>query len=72
MEQEGLHFPPGINRDQVRDMAVFHQARDVGALGWLAAEADRLSSGMDRKPCDYEAVEAEAENKAGTRSSKPH
>lgn len=64
MEQEGLHFPPGINRDQVRDMAVFHHKPETfGALGWLAAEADRLSSGMDRKPCDYEAVEAEAENK---------
>lgn len=64
MEQEGLHFPPGINRDRVRDMAVFHHMPDAnGALGWLAAEADRLSSGMDRKPRDYEAAEAEAEYK---------
>ncbi|TVR57611.1 MAG: type III-A CRISPR-associated protein Cas10/Csm1 [Candidatus Competibacteraceae bacterium] len=64
MEQEGLHFPPGISRDRVRDMAVFHHSPDAnGALGWLAAEADRLSSGMDRKPRDYEAAEAEAEYK---------
>ncbi|MBK8509656.1 MAG: type III-A CRISPR-associated protein Cas10/Csm1 [Candidatus Competibacter sp.] len=64
MEQEGLHFPSGISRDRVRDMAVFHHLPDAnGALGWLAAEADRLSSGMDRKPRDYEAPEAEAEYK---------
>jgi CRISPR-associated protein Csm1 len=63
MEQEGLYFPPGINRDQVRGMAVFHHKPETfGALGWLAAEADRLSSGMDRKPRDYEAAEAEAEH----------
>lgn len=64
MEQEGLHFPPEINRDRVRDMAVFHHKPETfGALGWLAAEADRLSSGMDRKPRDYETAEAEAEHK---------
>lgn len=64
MEQEGLHFPTGIDRDRVRDMAVFHHKPEAfGALGWLAAEADRLSSGMDRKPRDYEATEAEAEHK---------
>ncbi len=45
-------------------MAVFHHKPDAfGALGWLAAEADRLSSGMDRKPRDYEAAETEAEHK---------
>ena len=39
MEQESLHFPPGINRDRVRDMAVFHHKPETfGALGWLAAE----------------------------------
>jgi len=64
MERESLHFPPGINRDRVRNMAVFHHKPETfGALGWLAAEADRLSSGMDRKPRDYEAMEAEAEYK---------
>jgi len=64
MEQEGLHFPAGIDRDRVRDMAVFHHLPDAnGAWGWLAAEADRLSSGMDRKPRDYETAETEAEHK---------
>ncbi|MBK8168514.1 MAG: type III-A CRISPR-associated protein Cas10/Csm1 [bacterium] len=64
MEQEGLHFPTGIDRDRVRDMAVFHHKPEAfGAPGWLAAEADRLSSGMDRKPRDYEAAEAEVEHK---------
>ncbi|RUQ38661.1 MAG: hypothetical protein EKK69_11970 [Candidatus Competibacteraceae bacterium] len=58
MEQEDLHFPTGINRDRVRDMAVFHHKPETfWALGWLAAEADRLSSGMDCKPRDYEAAE---------------
>lgn len=53
MEHEGLAFPTGVNRDRVRDMAVFHHKPDAnGAAGWLAAEADRLSSGMDRKPQD--------------------
>lgn len=60
MDDEGLHFPRGINRNHVRNMAVFHHKPEAyGALGWLAAEADRLSSGMDRKPRDYEAAEAE-------------
>ncbi|MBK8185557.1 MAG: hypothetical protein IPK63_22730 [Candidatus Competibacteraceae bacterium] len=64
MEAEGLRFPGGINRHQVRNMAVFHHKPEAyGPLGWLAAEADRLSSGMDRKPRDYETAEAEAEIK---------
>ena len=64
IEQEGLHFPSGISRDRVRDMAVFHHLPDAnGAWGWLAAEADRLSSGMDRKPRDSEMAETEAEHK---------
>jgi CRISPR-associated protein Csm1 len=63
MEDEGLSFPVGINRSQVRNMAVFHHSPDAfGALGWLAAEADRLSSGMDRKQRD-ETQENEAEHK---------
>lgn len=63
MEDEGLGFPAGINRNRVRDMAVFHHKPDAfGALGWLAAEADRLSSGMDRKQRD-ETQENEAEHK---------
>ncbi len=64
MEDEGLQFPPGINPIQVRNMAVFHHKPEAhGPLGWLAAEADRLSSGMDRKPRDSETAEVEAEPK---------
>ncbi|MFZ1494438.1 MAG: type III-A CRISPR-associated protein Cas10/Csm1 [Candidatus Competibacter denitrificans] len=64
LDDEGLNFPRGINSNHVRDMAVFHHKPEAhGALGWLAAEADRLSSGMDRKPRDDEAAEAEAEHK---------
>jgi CRISPR-associated protein Csm1 len=62
MEDEGLSFPKGINLHAVRDMAVFHHKPDAnGALGWLAAEADRLSSGMDRKTRD-ENLENQAED----------
>jgi CRISPR-associated protein Csm1 len=53
MEQQGLSFPGGVNLNQVRNMAVFHHKPEAfGSLGWLAAEADRLSSGMDRKVQD--------------------
>ena len=51
MEQAGLGFPREangrqVNLAQVRRMAVHHHRPDSeGALGWLAAEADRLSSG---------------------------
>lgn len=60
MEKENLHFPTEIRRNVVRNVAVFHHkpdaARgDIGAAGWIAAEADRLASGMDRKPKDEEA-----------------
>lgn len=65
MEDQNLHFPTGINRDRVRDMAVFHHKPDAfGALGWLQAEADRLSSGMDRKPHD-ESLENKADQHKG-------
>lgn len=64
MDDEGLNFPSGVNRHQVRNMAVFHHKPDAhGALGWLASEADRLSSGMDRKPRDDQAAEIVAEPK---------
>lgn len=54
--------PGGIRWGKVRDVAVFHHAPDngraaIGAAAWIAAEADRLSAGMDRKPLD-EAEEA--------------
>ncbi len=59
LEKKGLSFPAGINRNRVRDIAVYHHQPEgarasVGALGDLAAEADRLSAGMDRKPRDEE------------------
>lgn len=55
MERQGLSFPGGVNLNQVRNMAVFHHKPEAfGALGRLAAEADRLSSGMDRKAQDEE------------------
>jgi CRISPR-associated protein Csm1 len=63
-----LRFPTGINANQVRHVAVFHHKPEaarpfIGAIGQLAAEADRLASGMDRKPQD-EVAEQEAEGRA--------
>jgi CRISPR-associated protein Csm1 len=61
MEDQGLSFPGKVNLHQVRNMAVFHHKPETfGPLGWLAAEADRLSSGMERKQKD-EAVENQIE-----------
>ncbi|NCO18613.1 type III-A CRISPR-associated protein Cas10/Csm1 [bacterium] len=57
LEGEGLAFPQGIDRQQVRDFANFHHAPDrhpVPAMGWLSAEADRLASGLDRKPKEHD------------------
>jgi len=67
LEKQGLCFPEGVNRNRVRDISVYHHEPEgarasVGALGHLAAEADRLSAGMDRKPRDEE-EEAGAEPK---------
>jgi len=64
-----LQFPDGIDVQTVRNVAVFHHKPDaakpeIGAIGWLAAEADRLSSGMDRKARDEQ---AELEDKAWDR-----
>ncbi len=60
--EQGLSFPKGINLNQVRNMAIYHHKPEANnALGWLAAEADRLSSGMDRKPSD-EAQESKSWN----------
>lgn len=70
MEDQGLSFPKGVNLHQVRNMAVFHHKPETfGALGWLAAEADRLSSGMDRKPKD-ESLESEGESRGWDRFIK--
>lgn len=56
METNGLSFPAGINRNAVRDMAVFHH--NPKGIGWLAAAADRLSAGIERKARDEEAESA--------------
>jgi CRISPR-associated protein Csm1 len=65
MEDKGLGFPTGIDLEQVRRMAVYHHTPDRNrSLGWLAAEADRLSSGMDRKARDVES-EGRAEQPGG-------
>jgi CRISPR-associated protein Csm1 len=57
LEGEGLSLPQGVDRQQVRDFANFHHAPDrhpVPAMGWLSAEADRLASGLDRKPKEHD------------------
>jgi CRISPR-associated protein Csm1 len=57
LEGEGLSFPQGVDRQQVRDFANFHHAPErhpVPAIGWFSAEADRLASGLDRKPKEHE------------------
>jgi len=57
MEGEGLSFPAGIDRQRVRDLANFHHTPErhpIPAMGWLSAEADRLASGLDRKPKEHE------------------
>lgn len=59
MEEEGLAFPGGLSRERVRAVAVHHHnPSESEPLEWLCAEADRLSSGMERKAKD-EAFEAE-------------
>jgi CRISPR-associated protein Csm1 len=54
MGQNRLAFPRGIDLARVRDFANFHHRPDSHntdqVMGWISAEADRLSSGMDRKP----------------------
>lgn len=64
LEDKQLDFPRGVDREQVRRVAVYHHSPDtarseIGAVGWLAAIADRLSAGMERKRKD-ENAEAEA------------
>lgn len=65
LERRGVPLPGGMNRDRVRDAAVFHHRPDT-ALHWLSAEADRLSAGMDRKQRD-EDEERERSSSAGFR-----
>ena len=63
LKDHHMRFPQGVDLQAVRNVAVFHHKPDsarseIGPIGWLAAEADRLSSGMDRKKKD-EAAELE-------------
>lgn len=73
-ESEGSHWPEGVDRRWVRDLAVHHHnplqayPRDPGRLTtWLVTLADRLASGAERKPAD-EAKETEAAATAGETS----
>ena len=59
METQGIQFPGEVRLMPIRHVAVYHHKPDsaqglVGAAAWIAAEADRLASGMDRKPKDEE------------------
>lgn len=59
MESEGLQFPGEIRRMAVRHVAVYHHKPEaamglVGGAATIVAEADRLASGLDRKPKDEE------------------
>lgn len=58
MEKEGIWFPQGVNVAKVRTFASYHHLPDSprgeAAMGWVAALADRYSSGMDRKPFQEE------------------
>ncbi|MCS7315147.1 MAG: type III-A CRISPR-associated protein Cas10/Csm1 [Bryobacterales bacterium] len=52
---------PGVRLEQVRNVAVYHHKPGPNiALTELAAEADRLAAGMDRKPRD-ESRESESD-----------
>jgi CRISPR-associated protein Csm1 len=58
-------LPQPFRFDVVRRFAVYHHAPDRnGAEGWIIAEADRLASGMDRKPKD-ESGEGEVDTAHG-------
>ncbi len=57
--ETGTEPRAGIDWRRVRHVAVFHHkpesaVREIGAVAWIAAEADRLASGMDRKEKDAE------------------
>ncbi|MGH7084682.1 MAG: type III-A CRISPR-associated protein Cas10/Csm1, partial [Acetobacteraceae bacterium] len=54
MEDEGLRFPAGVNRNRVRDLAVFHH-RPTDGPSHIITEADRLASGQERKEQDERA-----------------
>ncbi|MEK0085282.1 type III-A CRISPR-associated protein Cas10/Csm1 [Benzoatithermus flavus] len=53
LEQAHLELPRGLDLEQTRVCAVYHHKPDDSRpWTWIVAEADRLSSGMDRKTRD--------------------
>lgn len=50
-DTERLPWPAGIDRDRIRDAAVFHHS-PATAAHWLIVEADRMAAGLDRKERD--------------------
>jgi CRISPR-associated protein Csm1 len=53
IEQARLPLPAGMSLEQARVCAVYHHHPDPSRpWTWIVAEADRLSSGMDRKERD--------------------
>ncbi|MBX5454804.1 MAG: type III-A CRISPR-associated protein Cas10/Csm1 [Acidobacteriia bacterium] len=60
LEQDGVAFPSGLNRDRVRDLAVYHHRPQDGPTT-LIAVADHLSAGLDRKVKDQKAEANPAE-----------
>ena len=50
-DSERLPWPAGIDRDRIRDAAVFHHS-PATAAHWLVVEADRMAAGLDRKERD--------------------
>ncbi|MEJ5370185.1 MAG: type III-A CRISPR-associated protein Cas10/Csm1 [Bryobacteraceae bacterium] len=54
MEREGLSFPGPLRAAQVARVAVYHHKPGNDAFQWICAEADRLSSGMERSERETE------------------
>lgn len=53
LERQGKFFPAPVRLHHVRTVAVFHHKPDSKQpWTWIAAEADRLSAGMERKERD--------------------
>lgn len=51
LERQGLHLPQGVSASRVRDIAVYHHNPRTPDH-WICAEADRLSSSLERKEKD--------------------
>lgn len=65
-EHCGLRWPQGLDGNRIKAAAVRHHSpRGDDPGDWIVAEADRLASGLERKPLD-EAAEADAHKRART------